>query len=376
MLPLERLKFYHMINCAHMTYIYDPIKSVVAAFDETNEESDVYGRVLFETKDRTELFTDFQCADNKLFLIPGIGRKLLIFDLLEQNLEEIEMDFLDGFDMSHYFVPYLFYVSVYSDSCIYMIGLDYPGIVVYDVNKKEIEVIHVNKEMKHLEYGICWNSVCKKDNILYISVASEPTVLRFDMNTKELEYHNLDCIYDGFNGIAAYEDELYLVGRGKLGGSICKWNDITNEISLINVTENNELFMLREPIIIEDNMYIFSFNSSDVYRINLVTEEVFEMKNLKQIIDQPSGQLIREYVTCIKIVDGNKLAFQSGWDLKWHVYNPTTGDIKERFYHLCYEKAITNTRELYMNELRDAIKNNMGIIMEENMGLNDFLSII
>lgn len=169
---------------------------------------------------RAALFSNIIPWQNKLYCIPLLAEKLMIYDL--SNGKWTIMSLSDEYVASN---KAMFMDACIIGECIWMIPHSYNAVVCLDLRSQEMRYIsdwsaetlpHVTKPDRQHYFG---KAVLK--NCLYFNAIQSPHIIEIDCIEMKGRVHEISCVTGGLMGIASDGEDLWLSNHD---GELIRWN--------------------------------------------------------------------------------------------------------------------------------------------------------
>ena len=286
-------------------------------------------------KDGVQLFCGiYRIETGKYMFCPRYSEKkaIVIFDSNENQFEYLDIDkqiadrIIFNGKRVYKFGDYYYIVSVF----------DY--LLKVNINKREIEYIHLLKE------GRFGETICVDQNI-YIVCQNSNKIIMFSIEDEDTKSFSLEGVDAGIDTITYVNGFFWLSGSMKL----IKWipNNIIKEISLPLIFEEKELGEEKNlsrwfdnSVSIEDRVYLFPGFYQNIVCLNVDTESLSEIiveneKEDTQSLERP-GRYSKVKYCCVKH-HGSEVLFVSFKNKTVNIYDegkmkvifPKWKDIKE-----------------------------------------------
>lgn len=256
--------------------------------------------------------------------------------LYEVDLRENKIEYLQEIPIWETNVFKLFQTSIMHGCKIYFLPFNSSNMAIYSINTKSIELIKIQQFQGEYKYGRCMNGFVIEDTLIMIPYGAKK-ILHFDMricqvtgecsldgiiNDDDLFYSytqdydgklilpsmtsNTVVFYDikhkyaiskeigqkdsGYSGIALLDNDLYLLLKDKPG--IIKYNLLNQQSKLIdNMPKGFEsvkgsFFDAKNVYCINGRMLCFPGNGNMAIEIDLISEEVNEIKSLTKLCEE------------------------------------------------------------------------------------------
>jgi hypothetical protein len=264
--------FVWFINCYNILYRYN----------KQNVETECIGAIPAENY---YAYLGIEANNRKLYFAPFVNNKISVFDMAQNKFEQ--MDFRDDCNSVNKFFRVISFKNF-----IYFIPREYPAIMKFNTDTKEIEyfsewigeisklqVLKLRKEWKEIKY----QSFCVVDAEIVLIIFGVNAVIFFNMETGNYEVKNIGEEHEHYNNICFDGQNYYLSPIYK--NYIVKWNKQLNEISKIKIPYFSRIESISANFSIQYlNGYVWLFPSiaNNAYKINIATNEITELPELTE----------------------------------------------------------------------------------------------
>ena len=163
-------------------YYYDLKKEEILECIEIPVKSD----------NRVAKFSSIHAIDNNIYLIPNNEQKIYIYQLITEEIKEIDIENP---------VLNMFRESYVYDSYIYCIPYRYDKVVKLNIVTNEVHYINLPNDLQNVT-DRCLNSICRKGDVIYCAVWKSSKLLVIDLKEDTIKAINL--FKDNYNHSIAY----------------------------------------------------------------------------------------------------------------------------------------------------------------------------
>ena len=229
-----------------------------------------------------------------------------------------------------------FWTSVAYKNKVFLFGWDYPAIVELVMDSKTIH--YHTKWMDELDGMVSKSKRCYlgvgavRENHVYLPLLCGNFLMRFDMETAEYTWMEVECDIKGFAGVSAAGEDMWLVpGEYK---DIIRWNPESGVKKLLKVpyVDRGGIGVpFYSPLIGEKGIYIFPVGMNEVYFIDPEKDIIYRHERLSEILAAGSNSPDNGLAVINPAVTREGIFFGNQRDGSWHLYNETTGEDKVGF---------------------------------------------
>lgn len=318
----------------------------------------------------TGLYYSILSAENKLILIPGRAKEIVVYDVISKDINFIDYEVPKKNRNEKYDKNANFYRGITKGKYAYILGASYPAIIKLDV--ETLNITYISGWIDELNGCIPQNDTnyffpdgaIVEEECAYIPVGCCAAIVKLNLNTDETSVIKISSSIEGFYGIVKYKNDFWLLGRH---GDNCKlicWNPIDgckNDVYIEKKYMDFSSPIYWSPILVEDELFICPISAGNIYKVNMDTLQVDictdVLENIGSFPDQIHGCWL-----WICFVKNTKIYFQTGWN------------------SMCYEYDIYSHRinefgvKIKSVELQKRYRQKLGnLIYEAQMSVSDFL---
>ncbi len=325
----------------------------------------------------TKFFVEGIEFDSKLYFIPTKADKIEVYDLKNNQMSFIELDF----DLSKF--KSKFSSAYLKENTLYLFPTRYEGIISINLSDGCTKIYNdwissVNESVIDDQDVYCGYRYAIRDNSIFIPVCKSNKVLEFDLVSKLTTIHKVDD--GGFSTICDDGEFIWLFPRR--GNNIVKWNPETGLSQTISYNNIPNIFNYNYigAFFWEGFIYAFPEYGNKVLKIRTETNEVYEISELNLFCENylnpyqtnetafVSAKQYREYI----IASGGRsseLVVINLRDKKIMYYTLQVPMGQREKYNIIFSKKIQETMKNIMN--------GAGIPMETNeLGLSEYIDFI
>ena len=295
------------------------------------------------------------------------------------TLEQIPIQFVIHKHRVAYNPSHKFCYGYHYNNSIVISPLTYPAFLQYDINTKEIsyheEWVDKIEQLMGEVYSNYYlgDGFVRLNDSLYFPLACYGGLLTINLKTMSFGLKTLACPMDCYEGIAYENDVVYLTGRKECEHFLIIWKYGTDEIERIKIPFEgcNEWISFLRPLIFNNKVYILPFHADHCYVVMLGSREVRIENNIDDIMGVNDRS--QDYIQILNYkIRNNNLIFQTKWDYKWHELNLVTGDHIRYFIRL--EDEMYWKRYHYEKCIKQL--SNSGMVKEDYIPLNTFVEAV
>ena len=326
-------------------------------------------------RDAVRLFNDAKNRNGKIIFVPGMADKIAIYDIARNSFEMIAFEKRpisprkvwpqDG---------YWFRTVIVSGDNAFFMPLNYMGILKLDLNTNEMTVIDewVNEVEGIVSAGN--DEIYLAQGIISNGMGMFPfrcadAIMKFDIERESVQIISVGSGLDGYAGMI-FDGQNYWLTPQRFD-DILFWEGSGYKCKRIHVEYSNnfERAPFREPIIIDGYIYLFPIFCEKVFRIDIATQKMSEVKDLYYIFDSNDykPQIGWDFVQDTAVY-GEKVLFITGKDAVWHIYDTRTGESK----HFCVFPDEAGKAELNSH----FFEGNTAVVESKTVDLEDLIFYI
>ena len=323
-------------------------------------------------RNMTRLFSTVIFRNGKIIFAPGMADRIAIYDIARNSFEMIAFEkrpisprkvwSKDG---------YWFRTVIISGYDAFFMPMNYMGILKLNLNTykmtviddwvNEVEgIISANNDEIYLSQGIISNGI----GIFPFRCAD--AIMKFDIENEKVQIISVGSGIDGYAGML-FDGQNYWLTPQRFDDIIC-WGGPKHKCKRIQIAYSNnfERAPFHEPIIVDGYVYLLPIFCEKVFKINIATLEMNEVKDLYYIFDSNDykPQLGWDYVQA-PTVFGEKLLFITGKDAVWHIYDTKTSESN----HFCVFPDEAGQVEF----ISDFFEGNTVVVESEIVDLEDLI---
>lgn len=165
----------------------------------------------------------------KLILIPGLASKITVYDL-----ERKEIRYIDYHDKKCGTGAF-FMDGVLENNELYLIPTSYDRVVCIDAEKEKVIkrspslIETANQEKDKRAYAFA--GIAKENNYILFTMTLDNKVIKYNMQSNNVEILKMDSLYDGGNGILSDFENIWIIH--KLQKKIERYHKKTKKITII-----------------------------------------------------------------------------------------------------------------------------------------------
>lgn len=312
------------------------------------------------------LFASNVLYDEKIYFAPYMANDIAVYDIKKGIFKKHEIP-LESKELYTVYGNTKFFCTLAAEHEIYFIPDHYPGILCYNIKEDKFtcfsDWINVIEKIRVNNWGYFSGSV-RVNNKFIFSCACADAVVIFDILTKQakvmpMKNHkfNYGCEYSGICYVDGY---FYLItGNGTIIKR--KLENEYEEIKKIKLIVSDKNVVSFYPIHYRNGyLYLFPYGKNKCFKMDIMTEKVFEEKIFEQGLYQENKFAI---LTCVNdekyfyLFAGNKRKFIIYDDLtkkkyEWKLYLSSSDkaiikEIKEKYFiqQLNKEKMIIENNQ-------------------------------
>lgn len=164
-----------------------------------------------EEPDKRMLFADCMSCNNNIVFAPDSAEHIYVYDI-ENNLFRI-IDFKLELEIKGYDENSKFSRIVEIDDYFYMMPATYPYII--KLNKQTFDIKYIELECGDIKYRFRRQYIRKDDEIFMISLET-PYIMKFNLKTEKTSFINFSENNIGGQSICLIEDEMWVVSSGSV----------------------------------------------------------------------------------------------------------------------------------------------------------------
>lgn len=340
--------------------LFDKKAEIVACFDN-------------EDMMQSLLYCDFVMINGMIVFAPWTAENIACYDINNDEMEYISLKSLPSINNCKSIVKFMDIFS-YEDN-VYLVGCYYPAIVKLNIKTKKIGyLIEVVENIR--------GAISKDDNrglfskghfilngYVYLPIAYMPAILKLSLIDNIYEIIQLDCSLDGIGGMTIDDNnEVWLVGRGKVNDRLVKWNPFTyicREWKLSQL-DGKDWEPFHAPIYINNKIILMPIYSKHIFIFHIHTEIIDKLSQLDSLIEHTSTSVFMWKTFGLMQIE-NSIIFTAGRDLKWYILDTNTLD--------CFPYVIDWQ---LVNEFYDSkmLYNSENIVLEKDISLERLINVL
>lgn len=341
------------------------------------ESKNCEGINTFDDEVNEDLYISVVEYESRIVFIPEKASRIAVYDMSKNTVNYISFEKPQGNYKERYENAILFRGGFSYGKYVYLLGFGYPGIIKIDMTTYDL--VYINDWVREVElqinegdyYGYFSCGVCIEKETAIIPLGCMKGVIKIDLQTDATKIIEIDVPSRAVGGITYFNDSYYVVPRGESEfiKSVYVFDEQLKSIKkVIALPTENESFMredpFREMLTYGDALYLLPISANNIYKIDKETHTLtrFEKIKFESLIsrgDQPR-------VMAARIVDNHFIIIDQY--MKWYDWNLVTDEI------VSFE-CITDEEAVRDDNIR-LIKDKNGIISEERMSLNEFVSAL
>lgn len=269
----------------------------------TNGETELVGLFEGESADRWRLFSGMVRQGNKLFFIPYTASRLFVYDLDAKRMEPVILNSVEP--------QYLLCCAVH-DEKILMIHANKDSFLVYDTVSSEVCMLDGYRKRFGIT-GRCVEEGILKRGKFYTGCEKNNRMLIVDLENMRLESVKIGIDNTGYKMIGEKSeyllacDEKENVYKIDLSGKILEKMTCLERVNMRD-DYNNKI------IIMNDDLYVFSFTENKIKRINMQTAQMAEI-DIMEYEDSSYCVPLKRHWGAVKKLD-QEILFVSNADLR------------------------------------------------------------
>lgn len=324
------------------------------------------------------LYYSLQIIGSKAVFVPHSARRIAIFDMKSKildylDIEEVKADYHENYRDSAKFARCFQY-----NSFVYMLGYSYPAILKLDIETLKIVYISdwIEDVNKNIINGDIWgyfsDGFIFGNNKVLLPLGCMAGLLELDLITDETRLIYPKISIKRIGGIGLFgQDKLWITARGNDLGKVVRWDIKSDEYLEIELPDCCEKFgSYYSPLQVKGKIYLFPEYIGHIYEIDEETMTAKINKKLDEILQGKQGTKDLAAYVITPYTNGTDITFISGWNYKWHRYNPETNEHYEFFI------SAEIDRDKYFKEKIELISETKKNLNEFEIGLNNFLDNI
>lgn len=253
--------------------LYD--RNVVIKIDLLTKTMHYYGKLPSKPMLKPKMYHFTKIYDDKMYYIPFSETKLLVYDFIKQEYDEIDLELkqeLSGGEGNFY------NCHIYKNR-IYLFPFRYRAILCLDLKTRQIvKSIDLSKEFPLSDNPILFIRYALVDEThVLLPVLSSNKILMFDLERFIFEIFSIGEESLCFNSIVKYKEEFWLEVRNKF--LFVKWNFHTKKIQILEGLSNNRsenyisCFDGKATTLYNNWLYCFPARYDTAIKVNLETGE-------------------------------------------------------------------------------------------------------
>ncbi len=225
-----RLKSETTCVCGEKMWLAALDSNRIYEYDLIRHETRLICTIHEESTSGYRLFSDIVLTEDKAFLVPFNAHSMYSVDLITNEVREIKIpnmgtkaNFVNGF---------------YYNGEIWLICALYYGFVRYNPINEEMDTFcnWIGGKGQRSVHAPYFRRTVLKNSTLYAPMYKSNSLLEYNLDTQEFEYHVLDIDCDGWAGICIGDDNwAWLISADQL--RICKYNIDSKCVQVIDTDE-------------------------------------------------------------------------------------------------------------------------------------------
>lgn len=213
------------------------------------------------------LYSDVLAIDDRLFYTPFSGKKIVIYNILKNSFENIQLhNYTEG-------LWSLFYKCALVENKIIFFPCRYEYFVELDIKTYEVKEYKLfsDEDMwrwKSDEQPFAYKGACVYKNKVLLGSGEKSFIKRFDIKNGYSDYIDIPYNTDGVSNIEVYKENVYIIGKN---GMIIKWEPDTSIfecLCIIKGTFNGHYGVFFESVLYNDILYLSCSDSRTVVRFS------------------------------------------------------------------------------------------------------------
>lgn len=162
---------------------------------------------------KERLYSDIQCYENKLILIPMAAKDIAIYNIYDGHFIKIKLKMQEE-GKSLYKQNYKFSKCIIYKSYAYVFCVSYPAII--KINLKDYSVQYLNEWLKFFEgkdkdkTKVYFRNIYRVCNKVYLASCCCNLVMEFDIEREKFSMHRVGKTGDIFSDIVLCGDKVYI----------------------------------------------------------------------------------------------------------------------------------------------------------------------
>ncbi len=229
-------------------------------------------------------YTNTVLYQGKLILLPGMARRIMIFDIESNVFRFIELVEMEGIEQTE---KNLFYGYAIKDEILFMIGNQIPCLLKFNMKTEQIENA-VNLFPEEEKREIYFRDAIIDQKQLVIPAFEDD--LLFEVNTDTLHWtrRHMKHTESGFSSICKAGDSVWLLPREK--DPVIQWRRQTDIMTEHEMKRAGYQYIpmqinFHSGIYLDNKIWIFPFFGSSVFSINLNTSEISGENAINRYLD-------------------------------------------------------------------------------------------
>lgn len=335
-LPLSRLSCLAMVEEKRKAWFARTQANGLYEFDKMENRVKLLMRFPNLSVDK-DLYYAIEKVGNILVLAPASASKIVLYDLIANRAEYLEIASVEDERKVKYTGGCKFFKCFRCKDSIYFFGYEYPAVLKIDVKSKQI--VYLADWVKEVERRIKKMFVTMGYVIDYVAVGDfvwalcecTNAVLSLDLRTDKIKVVDLCSDLDISCGIC-FDGNFWVAGYNETANKLLKYDDLfllEEEIVICSAQQEYDNYVLSlqnsfwdiYPIIdLGERLLLFSVYPCHVYEFDKASEQVYIHPVFEELIKDRDERLYS-----LKILvprrKGNLICFVTGNDFMWNEYD-------------------------------------------------------
>lgn len=278
-------------------------KNALCRVDKKTKTGNVIGTFPDFCVNSKQMSWAIKCIARKVVFSPFGGDHILVYDNESNNVASFKIAEPKNECGIRYIESQKFIAIVPYKHYCFLIGRTYPGIIRFDLETGEMMLIDAFvKELVSrniINNAFFSDGYIMKENCIFLGVACNNNLFRFNLDTFEYAIIAIDCCFKGIGGICSQDDTIWLTDFSKIGNEIINYDIITNSYVTISMPITDRLLA---PVISGQNLFLFPL--TDKHKM-ISYNYINKQWNLHELFNEnagnKSGRIIigRSYGDCI-----------------------------------------------------------------------------